>query len=164
MPNIRFSEQCRFLYGGSCTTCGKVRALEDFYRDGIPQSSGRDVMQDVGIFKIVCGGTSDISQAYLAFRRTLEVHWNSDSNVRWCSYCAGNGIVYNTRAYEIAGRKGALDGDVIAKHLDNIKVSLLVDQLFSLDVARKAKLETLGPSNEVEEQEPGDGEYDIQEV
>lgn len=54
---------------------------------------------------IIRGRTVHTPQSYLAFRRSVEFDWNSDGNVGWFLYSAGDGIVSDIPAIDIPGRK-----------------------------------------------------------
>lgn len=50
-------------------------------------------MQAVGFFKVVRSCTFDIAQAYLLFRRSVQVDKESDDNVTWFMFSAVKGVV-----------------------------------------------------------------------
>lgn len=76
------------LYRRSCTASADFRGIEDLCRGAILVSLSQDVLdfvQTVDFFEIARGCTFDVPQPYLAFRRIVEVDWESNGNVVWFS-------------------------------------------------------------------------------
>lgn len=80
--------------------------------------------------------TSDISQVYVAFRRTVEAYWNSDGNVGRLPYNVGNSNVSKFFGGEILGSKRSLHEEVLSKYPNIVSISFPVIELFSLADAR----------------------------
>lgn len=94
------------LYCRSCAVSADFCGVEDLFRGGIllPLSQGVLLfLQDVGFFGIIPVFTFNISQAYLAFHRTVEVDWSINENVGWLLFIAGDGIVSDTPARKSRG-------------------------------------------------------------
>lgn len=126
--------------------------------------SDLDFVQHVGFFEVVGGCNFYFPQAYLKLRCTVEVDCNSDGNVGWFSYSVGNQVVFDIPAREVLELKPSLDDEAISAYVYTVKVSVLVDHLFSLFNARDATTASLSPFEEVEEKELRDGEDDFESV
>lgn len=92
------------LYSRSCITSGNLHCIEDVFRGGMVPfiSTWLGLCTACQLcFEIVRGCIFHISQAYLEFRRTVEVDGNSLCSVRRSSYITGDGFVYDISAREV---------------------------------------------------------------
>lgn len=79
------------LYSGLCTASIDFRAVKHLCRGGILVPLPRDVLsltQAIGFIEVVYGCNFNILHAYLAFRSTGNVVWESDGNDGWFLYSA----------------------------------------------------------------------------
>lgn len=155
------------LYRGSCTARCDFREVEKHYRRGtfLPSSEGvLDFLQDVRYFEIVQSCTFGIPQAYLSSHRTVESSLDSDGNASWLPFTFSDGVFSNIPAEEGPGRKRVLYNKVISIHVYIIKAPFLVVQFFTLADARHDSTVALGFSQEVQGQQIGHVEDDIEEV
>lgn len=154
------------LYGGSCTAGGVFRRVQVLCRGGILISIYQGVLgflEAVGVFKVSRGCIFVIPHTYLEFSWIAEVEWESDGNVGWCTYSAGDSVLSDIPGREISVCKGSLQDDVLSFHVDTVQICFL-DQLFSLADAGYVTTAVLGFSEEVEEQEQDDVEDGIENV
>lgn len=94
----------------------------------------------------------------------LKAGWDSDGNVGCFLHSAGNSAAFVLLAREVLGRKRSLDDVVIFVHIDAVKVSFLMNSLFTLADTRYTNTAGRDPSKEVEEQESYDFEDAVEEV
>lgn len=73
----------------------------------------------------------------------MEVAWASESNVKWFPINAGDGVVSDISGRDVPECKWTIDDEVISRHFNAVKVSFLVDHLFSLANAHDATMAAL---------------------
>lgn len=74
------------LYGRSCRANGDFLSVKNPCRNGILLHLSQrvlDSVQDVGFFETVCGCIFHIVQAYLTFRRIVEIDWATKEDFEW---------------------------------------------------------------------------------